>query len=135
MVLAFTVRIGSAGIAPLSRRGPPRGGPRALAAALALRPRQLRDRPELHEHPEGVPVRPFLDDLAVPEPRDRDAADDGLLAGRLDSHQLALVDPAPGPACGDVISFGELLLDRDARVAKCVPVRPDELLDPLGAAK
>src|SRR5215216_6770105 len=50
-----------------------------------------RDRPELLQQAEPVPLLPFIDDLAVGEPKDADAAGPDALAGGWDGLQFALV--------------------------------------------
>src|SRR5437870_6162091 len=54
---------------------------------------------------------PLLDDLPVPDPPDRDAADPDVLAGSRNAEELALVFAVCGHASGDLVTFGYEVLD------------------------
>src|SRR2546423_7705413 len=81
--------------------------------------RGLRHHAELLHHPERVPVGPTLDDLAVLEAVDGDAADGHVLAAGRHSHQLPVLGAGGRPAGGHIVAVRDLLLDFEVAVREC----------------
>ena len=74
---------------------------------------ELRNNAELLHHPERVPVRVLLDDLAVRKARKSESRDLHLLAGGRDAHQVTVVLAATCPAGRDLVALGDLLVDTE----------------------
>src|ERR671930_2341298 len=104
----------------------------AGSAGLSRRPR--RNCADLLEHPEGVPVRPFLHDLAVLDSREVLPGHDDVLAGRRDAHQLAGVPAAALPARRHCVTFRDLVLDDDPRTFERIAVAAGIVLHALRPA-
>src|SRR5438093_7792676 len=74
---------------------------------------------------------PVLDDLPVLDPPDRDPADPDVLAGPRNAEELALMFAVGGHASGDLVAFGDEVLDyviagraRDECPESLLPVVP-----------
>src|ERR687887_2618899 len=90
--------------------------------------------PDLLEHAEGVPVRPFLDDPSALEAADGDSLDHDVLAGGRDAHDLTRMSSAPFPARRDRVALADLILDRDVRTLEGFAVLVDVFLRSLRPA-
>src|SRR5438105_1564684 len=89
---------------------------------------------DLLEHAERVPVRPFLYELSVLEPRQVDPLHHDVLAGRWDAHDLAGVAPASLPPRCDRVAVTDLVLDLDVRTLERFAVLVEVVLDSLRPA-
>src|SRR5712691_11890218 len=128
----------------MSRQSIPRKGGGRPGAALRgvwegrglarLRGRPSRNGADLLEHPERVPVRPLLDDLAALEAGQRLARDHNVPARRRNPHDLASVPTPALPAARDEVAFTDLLADRDLRTLERRAVLVDVVLGTLDPA-
>src|SRR5438067_5061695 len=117
-------------------RGPPEGSPLICALARpSLGVGELRNNAELLHHPERVPVRVLLDDLAVRKAGEGEPRDRHLLAGGSDAHQVTVVRAATCPAARDLVAFGDLLVDPDPGIRVCGAISRDVFLETVGAAQ
>src|SRR5215216_4893096 len=87
-----------------------------------------RDRPELLQQAEPVPLLPFINVLAVGEPKDADAAGPDALAGGWYALQFALVRARARVADRHLIVLRNQVFEADARVGEGGNVRGPGLL-------
>src|SRR6266704_6387982 len=81
-------------------------------------PRRRRRDPELLHQGGHVPLALMLDALSLVEPRDIDPGDRHRLPRRGDAHEVALVRPGHRGPDGDLVAFGDDVVDRRLAVGE-----------------
>src|SRR6185437_2526804 len=89
---------------------------------------------KLLHHPERVPVRVLLDDLAVRKAGEGESRDLHLLASGGDAHQVTVVLAATSPAGRDLVALRDLLVDGDPGIRVRLAIGRDVFLEAVGAA-
>src|SRR5687768_9018324 len=93
------------------------------------------DSAQLLHHAEFIKNAPTLDNLSIHKSVYRDSGDRGRLTGRRETCQFALVRALGGPACHDLIPFGDLIINRELNIREGVAVGCDKLFAALGAIR
>src|SRR6266496_160032 len=96
---------------------------------------ELRNNAKLLHHPERVPVRVLLDDLAVLKAGKGESRDLHLLAGGGDAHQVTVVLAATSPAGGDLVALGDLIVDGDPGIRVSRAIGREVFPETVGAAQ
>src|SRR5438128_10975151 len=96
---------------------------------------ELRNNAKLLHHPERVPVRVLLDDLAVRKAGEGESRDLHLLAGGGDAHQVTVVLAATSPAGRDPVALSDLIVDGDPGIRVGRAISRDVFLETLGATQ
>src|SRR5205823_9893578 len=133
------VRSGYCQTGPLGHREHQRAPRRRPSDFTIARPSsgvgELRNNVKLLHHPERVPVRVLLDDLAVRKAGEGESGNRHLLAGRADAHQVTVVLAAACPAGRDLVALSDLIVDSDPGIRVGRAIGRDVFLETLWATQ